>query len=228
LQNPGWHVANELSIVTQAYRLLEDSGVLEARPQSGYYVRARRWSPPPEPAMSNPAPRAVQVQVSDLVMQVIKAARNPSLVQLGATLPSAELFPLKELTRMMAAVGRRAPVQAHTYDPPPGCRALRVQVARRALEAGCLLSPDDIITTGGMCLWTELPPHINALSVYHQAMAAKISITPGQLFSAKQKFQNFIRLNCGNPWSTAIENAVRTLGDIIRSQSAKSSKLATN
>ena len=138
-----------IATVTQAYRLLEDSGILEARPQSGYYVRARRWSPPPEPAMSNPAPRAVQVQVSDLVMQVIKAARDPSLVQLGATLPSAELFPLKELTRMMAAVGRRAPVQAHNYDPPPGCRALRVQIARRALEAGCLLSPDDIITTVG-------------------------------------------------------------------------------
>src|SRR5262245_29037349 len=85
-----------IATVTQAYRLLEDSGILEARPQSGYYVRARRWSPPPEPAMSNPAPRAVQVQVSDLVMQVIKAARNPSLVQLGATLPSPELFPLKE------------------------------------------------------------------------------------------------------------------------------------
>jgi DNA-binding transcriptional MocR family regulator len=71
-------------------------------------------------------------------------------------------------------------------------------------------------------------PHINALSVYHEAMAAKISITPGQLFSAKQKFQNFIRLNCGNPWSPAIENAVRTLGDIMGSQNAKSSKLASN
>src|SRR5215468_2834976 len=138
-----------IATVTQAYRLLEDSGILEARPQSGYYVRARRWSPPPEPAMSNPAPRAVQVHVSDLVMQVIKAARDPSLVQLGATLPSPELFPLKELTRTTSAVGRRAPVQAHTYDPPPGCRSLRVQVARRALEAGCLLSPDDIITTVG-------------------------------------------------------------------------------
>jgi DNA-binding transcriptional MocR family regulator len=79
-----------------------------------------------------------------------------------------------------------------------------------------------------MCLWTELPPHIDALVVYQQAMAAKISITPGPLFSAKRKFENFIRLNCGNPWSPAIENAVRTLGDIIRSQAAKSSKLAAN
>src|SRR5215472_18561049 len=48
-----------IATVTQAYRLLEDRGVIEARPQSGYYVRRERWSPPPEPAMTKPAPRAV-------------------------------------------------------------------------------------------------------------------------------------------------------------------------
>src|SRR5438552_3663631 len=79
-----------IATVMQAYRLLESRGLIEARPQSGYYVRARRWSPPPEPAMSRPAPRAVEVRVSDLVMQVVKAGRDPNLVRLGATLPSPE------------------------------------------------------------------------------------------------------------------------------------------
>ena len=138
-----------ITTVTQAYRLLENRGIIEARPQSGYYVRAQRWSPPPEPEKSTPAPRAVRVKVSDLVMQVVKAGRDPSLVKLGATLPSPELFPVRELNRIMAAVGRRAPVAAHSYELPPGNRALRVQVARRAMEAGCTLSPDDIITTVG-------------------------------------------------------------------------------
>src|SRR5438128_9199746 len=59
-----------IATVMQAYRLLESRGVIEARPQSGYYVRMRRWSPPPEPEMYKPAPRPVQVQVSELVMQV--------------------------------------------------------------------------------------------------------------------------------------------------------------
>jgi DNA-binding transcriptional MocR family regulator len=72
--------------------------------------------------------------------------------------------------------------------------------------------------TGGMCLWAELPPEVNALAVYEQAMAARISIAPGPIFSAKQKFQNFIRLNCGNPWSDTIEKAVRKLGEIIHGQ----------
>ena len=138
-----------IATVMQAYRLLESRGVIEARPQSGYYVRMRRWSPPPEPEMYKPAPRPVQVQVSELVMQVVKAGRDPALIRLGAALPAPELFPIKELHRTLAAVGRRAPIAATSYDAPPGHWGLRVQVARRAMEAGCTLSPDDIITTSG-------------------------------------------------------------------------------
>jgi len=32
------------------------------------------------------------------------------------------------------------------------------------------------------------------------------------VFSAKGKFKNFIRINCGNPWSKAIEDAIGLLG----------------
>src|SRR5438477_6142659 len=88
-----------IATVMQAYRLLENRGVIEGRPQSGYYVRAQRWSAPPEPGMSHPIPRPVEVQVSDLVMQVVKASRDPTLVRLGASLPSPELFPIQELHR---------------------------------------------------------------------------------------------------------------------------------
>src|SRR6266702_170489 len=69
--------------------------------------------------------------------------------------------------------------------------------------------------SGGMCLWVELPPHLKALTLYHQALAAGISIAPGPMFSAKQKFENFIRINCGNPWSPLIENAIRKLGQLL-------------
>jgi DNA-binding transcriptional MocR family regulator len=428
-----------IATVMQAYRLLEDRGVIEARPQSGYYVRWQRWSPPPEPAMSRPAPGATSVRASELVMEFIHSAADPSLVRLGATLPHPELFPFRELNRTMAAMGRRDPVLANAYDLPPGNPALRVQVARRLMEAGCTLSPDDLITTvgvtegvnlclravaqpgdviaiesptffgilqiieslgmkvceiptyprhgicldelakrldccrikaclftlnfsnplgscmpderkeqlvrllaereiplieddiygnlafgptrpkvakaydkqgwvmlcdsftktlspgcrvgyvapgrfksrvqflkwvntsaspslpqmaiaeflqtggydhhlrkirrfyaeqmqhmtaavqthfpegtkvtrpnGGMCLWVELPAQVDSLELYRQALAEKISIAPGPLFSAKQKYRNFIRLNCGNPWSERLEGAVKKLGQLIR------------
>src|SRR5207249_3126801 len=96
-----------------------------------------------------PPLRAINVETSDLMLQVVRAGSDPNLVRLGATLPNLELFPIKELNRTMASAGRRAPLAAHKYDAPPGNRALRVQVARRAMEAGCTLAPDDIITTVG-------------------------------------------------------------------------------
>jgi DNA-binding transcriptional MocR family regulator len=139
-----------IATVIQAYRLLEDRGLIEARPQSGYYVRVKRWAPPPEPERSQPSRRAVDVRVSELVMQIVKAARQPGLVPLGASLPATELCPIVELNRAMAAVGRRHPAQANHYDTPPGNLALRTQVARRAMEASCALGPDDVITTVGV------------------------------------------------------------------------------
>ena len=43
------------------------------------------------------------------------------------------------------------PVASQNYDTLPGRRELRVQIARRAMDAGCSLSPEDlVITTGAM------------------------------------------------------------------------------
>ncbi len=138
-----------VATVLQAYRLLESRGLIEARPQSGYYVRARRWSPPPEPQKTTPATRTCKVRVSDLFREVVQVTRDPSLVRLGASLPSAELFPTLELIRTMASVGRRFPVLSNSYELTPGNAALRTQIARHMLDAGCLLSPDDLIITCG-------------------------------------------------------------------------------
>src|SRR5579859_7514852 len=121
-----------IATVMQAYRVLDDRGIIEGRPQSGYYVRSQRWSPAPEPEMTRPSLRPVHVQASDLILEVVRSGMNPDLIRLGATLPSLDLFPLEELNRTMAAAARRAPIAAHRYEPPPGHRGLRVQLARRA------------------------------------------------------------------------------------------------
>jgi DNA-binding transcriptional MocR family regulator len=72
--------------------------------------------------------------------------------------------------------------------------------------------------TGGVCLWVELPKQVEAIKLYRDAAAAGISIAPGALFAAKNKYSNFIRLNCGNPWSETIENAMKTLGQLAAKQ----------
>ena len=138
-----------ISTVLEAYRLLEDRGVIEARPQSGYYVRPRLWPPPAEPEISSPPSGPTRVSVGDLVMRVVHAARSPDFVQFGSAVPIPEILPTRQLNRAMAAIGRRSPKASQAYDFPPGSEALRIQIARRSIEAGCSLTPDDIVTTCG-------------------------------------------------------------------------------
>jgi len=138
-----------VATVTQAYRLLEARGLIEARPQSGYFVRARRWTLPPEPEVYRPRPQVNRVRVRDLVLQVVRSSFVPNMARLGVAMPNAELFPARELNRVMASVGRRAPHACHAYAPPRGDAGLRVQIALQAIEAGCALSPDDVVVTCG-------------------------------------------------------------------------------
>ncbi|MBI2949093.1 MAG: PLP-dependent aminotransferase family protein [Verrucomicrobia bacterium] len=427
-----------IATVTQAYRVLENRGLIEARPQSGYYVRPRIWSQPPEPAKSQPSPSATRVSVNDLVMEVLQANHDPTLIVFGAARPGTELLPTVQLNRTLASVARRYPRESNTSDVPPGHLKLRTQIARRAMESGCTLAPDEIVVTcgcqealnlclravakagdtiaiesptyygilqiieslgmkacevptfprhgvcldelekrltrckikacvfspnfsnplgscmpdekkqrlvellarrgiplieddngnlphsgdrpkaakafdrqgmvllcdsftktlapglrvgwtapgrfqtrvehlkfistvgtgtlpqmaiaeflanggydhhlrklrraladqvrcatqaiakyfpdgtkvtrptGGHVLWVELPPRINSLELFRRALAEKISITPGPIFSPKQKYQNFIRLSCGDPWTEALDQALRRLGEIMR------------
>lgn len=138
-----------ISTVLQAYLLLEDRGFIEARPQSGFYVKLRPRDLPPEPKTTNPSLSATKVGVAELVAKVFEAARNPDFVALATAIPSLDLLPTKQLNRLMAWVARHWGQQGMNYDFPPGNEALRRQVARRSLDWGCSLSPDDIVTTCG-------------------------------------------------------------------------------
>jgi DNA-binding transcriptional MocR family regulator len=48
---------------------------------------------------------------------------------------------------------------------------------------------------GGYVLWVQLPGEVDALELYRQALAYKITIAPGHVFSATHRYANFIRLN---------------------------------
>jgi DNA-binding transcriptional MocR family regulator len=153
-----------VSTVLQAYMLLEDRGLIEARPQSGYYVRSGERQRPPEsmhlsllePEISSPEPDPAQVGLRDLVMHVLRDSENPNLVQLGTALPNRDLLPTKRLNRIVAMLAREQEEQSNGYFFPPGYEPLRVQIAKRAIVAGCNLSPADIVITAGCSEAIEL------------------------------------------------------------------------
>jgi DNA-binding transcriptional MocR family regulator len=136
-----------VSTVLRAYEVLETRGLIEARPNAGYYVRPRA-PVAAEPSISRP-PKAPQlVGVSALVQEILDA-RKPDVVSFGAACPSHELMPTQKLRRVLASVARKKPFSLTTYVLPPGNEELRRQIARRALEFGCNLSAKDIIISHG-------------------------------------------------------------------------------
>ena len=138
-----------ISTVLQAYALLERQGLIEARPQSGYYVRSRGEERLPEPETSSPQLDPSHVSLHDLVMMLMRDSANPNLAQLGAALPHLDPRLIQTINRTMAKIIREHGADAHQYQFPPGFDALRVQIARRMVNAGCSLSPSEILITCG-------------------------------------------------------------------------------
>jgi DNA-binding transcriptional MocR family regulator len=79
---------------------------------------------------------------------------------------------------------------------------------QRYFPAECSISEPQ----GGFVIWVRMPECVDAMTLHERAAAKGIATMPGPLFSSSGKFQNYMRLNCGNVWTTYIESAVRTLG----------------
>jgi DNA-binding transcriptional MocR family regulator len=138
-----------LSTALQAYRLLEDRGVLEARPQSGHYVAKRIPIHLATPAISNPPAKATPVAVAATLLRLHQYSVDPRLVPLGWAIPNAELLAAARLDRFLARAARTKGTTYNTYSPPKGEVRLRQEIARRALRSGAELSPEDIVITAG-------------------------------------------------------------------------------
>ena len=69
---------------------------------------------------------------------------------------------------------------------------------------------------GGYFLWVELPAGVNALVLHRQALERGISLAPGQIFSADQRFANCVRINYGHPARAGLEDALRVVGELAR------------
>jgi DNA-binding transcriptional MocR family regulator len=68
---------------------------------------------------------------------------------------------------------------------------------------------------GGVVLWIELPRNVDGIELFRTALASRIGIAPGIVFSAKADYRNFIRLSCGLAWTTTVEKALEKLGRLV-------------
>jgi DNA-binding transcriptional MocR family regulator len=71
------------------------------------------------------------------------------------------------------------------------------------------------VPQGGYLLWVELPKRLDAHRLFEAALRESISIAPGGMFSNSERFNHYVRLNCGHAWSPPIERAIRRLGELV-------------
>ncbi|WP_459614573.1 aminotransferase-like domain-containing protein [Bordetella sp. 2513F-2] len=142
-----------LSTALQACRSLEEEGLLQARPRSGYFVqRPRRssLSPLPEPDAGVPPDPAQYVGIHDRVSAfVAQCEEHPDCVNFAMAAPPAGYFPVADIQRAMARMLRHHPEMLCSRVPPLGHPALRTVLARRALDIGIAARPEDVLVTHG-------------------------------------------------------------------------------
>ena len=158
--------------------------------------------------------------------KTISPALRLGFVAAGRHLP--EVLQIKTLTSGVTGALQQAAVAefleggGHARELRRARRMYAAQVARMAdavaehFPAECTMSRPQ----GGFVLWVELPRQVDALALHRDAVAERIAFMPGQLFSASGQYRNCLRLNCGNPWSAAIEGGVKRLGELVRRHAA--------
>ena len=136
-----------ISTVIQALRSLESRGVVEALPQSGYYVRGRSARILEAPGMTA-APAPVDVGLNSRLLGVLRANEMPGMVPFGTALPAEELMLAPRLSRLYASLARKHPKLLATGS----CTELSEDsfvkaIVRRSLEWGSPIVPEELVAT---------------------------------------------------------------------------------
>jgi DNA-binding transcriptional MocR family regulator len=80
--------------------------------------------------------------------------------------------------------------------------------------------------SGAFILWVELPKGCDSVALFETLVERGITIGPGPMFSASQRYRNCLRLSVGSAWSPRHEQALREVGRLARVSVEKSAVAA--
>jgi DNA-binding transcriptional MocR family regulator len=138
-----------VSTILQAYYHLESKGLIESRPQSGYYVKFNPSRFPQKIAKSNPVQTARTKNVEAIIGEVYDDFSLKGVTSFSLSVPAPEILPLAKLNKAMIQALRDLPANGTSYDQVQGNELLRRQVARWSMNWGGKLQADDLVTTAG-------------------------------------------------------------------------------
>ncbi|HEU5146977.1 MAG TPA: PLP-dependent aminotransferase family protein, partial [Chryseosolibacter sp.] len=138
-----------LSTAFQAYYSLESKGLIEARPQSGYYVKFSNNYIHQLPKVCDPPDDAIPVTVDEMINNVYMDFNNKKILDFSMGAPAVELLPAAKLNKAVMHALRESKSSCLNYEHVQGNLLLRRQIARQAFNWGGTPSEDDIIVTAG-------------------------------------------------------------------------------
>ncbi len=164
-----------LNTIREAYGNLEMRRIIQGVPQSGYYVQERRSEEPNSIETPLSLEEENLIQYNALIGDFLDPKLGPlccATIDLSSLPYTRELELSREEQRKM---------NLFSYPPPKGNYELRLEIARRSLDAGYSIQPEDVIITEG--------------SMAGIALAIRVLTKPGDTVALESPFYfNFLYL----------------------------------
>ena len=151
-----------ISTIFKALVELETRGLIEARPKSGYFVKAQQSSSDKRslpgiavpqqlniPAASKTSSIPHKIDLPSFANQVLKAVNNSDFLHLGSSVVSAEFLPHRQFSKILKEFTAREMESIVSYGLPQGDPELRRQIAMRSIGVLKGIEAEDIIVTNG-------------------------------------------------------------------------------
>src|SRR5205085_9787248 len=123
-----------LTTAQQSYFELESRGLIESRPQSGYYVSYAHKHFKNVPQTSQPIVAKTEDNTEEIIFTVLQNI-SKAKIELSTGVPSIELLPVAKLNKAIVNATRALPDGGLNYDKY-GNQNLKKQIAIRSLMWG--------------------------------------------------------------------------------------------
>lgn len=155
--------------------------------------------------------------------------------RIGWTLPGRFTEEVVRIKMTHTVTGTTITQQAIAHFLSIGRYGHHLRNLRKALHTQCLRYLQGILQyfppgtkvsrpQGGFVLWVQLDQQLNAYRLYQEALKHQVSVSPGQLFSARGQFGNCLRISYARPWDEEVEEGLRIIGKLVAAQIRAKSK----
>lgn len=155
-----------LTTALKTLRTLEDEHYAVARPKSGFFVASLKKTQPESVEPSRKiAPLDEQTELH------LAMVGTDCRIRLDLANGASSLYPIKKIGLLMRQMGYTKPFLLGNTVKGTGYMPLKAEIARRAIDYGCNINPDDILITNGC---------IEALS-----LSLRATVKPGEVVAVE-------------------------------------------